>query len=173
MRGLPLFLTVLAVSAGPFYTHGTYGTPGTLAPWHPGTMAPRHHGTQGTLGTDSWPVTFTDVAKEAGLVHPTIYGGIDRKRFIIETNGSGVALVDTDRDGWLDVLTLTGTRLEEGARKETRRTGQVRRPRIGSTETGGTARSRMSPIAPGYGVQVGRRACARATTTTTDGSTCS
>ena len=67
----------------------------------------------------AWPATFTDVAREAGLTHPTTYGGVDRKRFIIETNGSGVALVDVDRDGWLDVLVLSGTRLQEGARKDT------------------------------------------------------
>jgi hypothetical protein len=63
-----------------------------------------------------WPVTFTDVAKEAGLVHPTIYGGVDRKRFIIETNGAGVGLIDYDNDGWLDALVLSGTRLAEGGR---------------------------------------------------------
>ena len=49
-------------------------------------------------GTLAWPVTFTDTAQKAGLVHATVYGGLDRKRFIIETNGSGVALVDVDRD---------------------------------------------------------------------------
>jgi enediyne biosynthesis protein E4 len=63
-----------------------------------------------------WPVTFTDTAKQAGLIHPTIYGGIDKKRFIIETNGAGVALVDVDRDGWLDVLMLSGTRLAANSR---------------------------------------------------------
>ena len=47
-----------------------------------------------------------------------VYGGVDRKRFIIETNGSGVALVDYDNDGWLDALTLSGTRLQEGTREE-------------------------------------------------------
>ena len=51
-------------------------------------------------------------------MHPTIYGGVDRKRFIIETNGAGVALIDYDKDGWLDVLTLSGTRLQEGARQD-------------------------------------------------------
>ncbi len=64
------------------------------------------------------PITFTDVAKDAGLVHPTVYGGVDRKRFILETNGSGVALVDVDRDGWLDALVLSGTRLAEGTRTD-------------------------------------------------------
>ena len=66
----------------------------------------------------AWPVTFTDVGREAGLTRPTIYGGLDRKRFIIETNGAGVALVDVDRDGWLDLLVLSGTRLQDGARKD-------------------------------------------------------
>jgi enediyne biosynthesis protein E4 len=64
-----------------------------------------------------WSVSFTDVAAKAGLVHPSIYGGVDRKRFIIETNGAGAALVDYDNDGWLDALVLSGTRLEEGARR--------------------------------------------------------
>ncbi|MGH9312384.1 MAG: CRTAC1 family protein [Vicinamibacterales bacterium] len=66
----------------------------------------------------AWTVAFTDIATRAGLVHPSIYGGVDRKRFIIETNGAGAALIDYDNDGWLDALVLSGTRLEEGARRD-------------------------------------------------------
>ena len=66
----------------------------------------------------TWPVQFTDIAARAGLVHPSVYGGVDRKRFIIETNGAGVALLDYDGDGWLDALVLSGTRLAEGERRE-------------------------------------------------------
>ena len=65
---------------------------------------------------DAWRVTFTDVAGRAGLTHPSIYGGIDRKRFIIETNGCGTAFIDYDNDGWIDALVLSGTRLAAGAR---------------------------------------------------------
>jgi hypothetical protein len=65
-----------------------------------------------------WPVRLVDVAAEAGLVHPTLYGHAERKRFITETNGSGVALLDVDEDGWLDVLVLSGTRLEEDSRRD-------------------------------------------------------
>ena len=61
---------------------------------------------------NDFPVTFTDIAGAAGLSTPTIYGGIDRKRYIIETNGCGVAFFDYDNDGWMDVLILSGTRLE-------------------------------------------------------------
>jgi enediyne biosynthesis protein E4 len=65
-----------------------------------------------------WAATFVDVAASAGLRHPSIYGGVEQKRFIIETNGAGVALLDLDNDGWLDALVLSGTRLEDGARRD-------------------------------------------------------
>ncbi len=66
----------------------------------------------------TWPVQFTDIAATAALTFPSIYGGVDQKRFIIETNGAGVALIDYDRDGWLDALVLSGTRLAEGERRD-------------------------------------------------------
>ena len=66
----------------------------------------------------TWGVELKDVAERAGLRETVVYGGVDRKRFIIETNGSGVALLDYDNDGWLDVLTLSGTRLSDGTRDE-------------------------------------------------------
>ena len=66
----------------------------------------------------AWGVSFVDVAARAGLTTPLVYGGLDQKRFIIETNGSGVALVDVDADGWLDVLLVNGTRLEDGTRRD-------------------------------------------------------
>jgi len=65
-----------------------------------------------------WSVSFTDIAQRAGLRDSIVYGGLDRKRFIIETNGAGVALVDYDRDGWLDALVLSGTTLKDGTREE-------------------------------------------------------
>jgi hypothetical protein len=55
---------------------------------------------------------FTDVAAEAGLTAPVIYGGVDHKEFIFETVGCGVAFFDFDNDGWLDILVLCGTRNE-------------------------------------------------------------
>jgi hypothetical protein len=65
-----------------------------------------------------WPVTLVDVAARAGLTHASVYGGLTEKRFIIETNGAGTAFLDYDNDGWLDALVLSGTRLEDGQRKE-------------------------------------------------------
>ena len=55
---------------------------------------------------------FTDVAKEAGLTQPVVYGGIETKNYIIEVVGCGVAFLDYDNDGWLDLFVLSGSRLE-------------------------------------------------------------
>jgi hypothetical protein len=55
---------------------------------------------------------FTDIAAQAGLTHPVIYGGLTRKDYIVETVGCGVAFLDYDNDGWLDIFVLCGTRME-------------------------------------------------------------
>ena len=56
---------------------------------------------------------FTDVARQAGLLAPVIYGTADRKDYILEANGCGCAFVDYDNDGWMDIFILSGTRIEE------------------------------------------------------------
>ena len=53
---------------------------------------------------------FVDVGERAGLRHPSVFGGVDAKEYIVETIGCGVAFIDYDNDGWLDVFVLNGTR---------------------------------------------------------------
>jgi hypothetical protein len=60
----------------------------------------------------SSPVQFIDVAEQAGLKVPNVWGGVDRKRVIIETKGSGLAFFDYDNDGWLDIYLTNGSRLD-------------------------------------------------------------
>src|SRR5580692_5816335 len=54
---------------------------------------------------------FTDVAEKAGITMQEIFGGIDTKKYIIETTGTGVAIFDYDNDGWPDIFLVNGTRL--------------------------------------------------------------
>ncbi len=53
---------------------------------------------------------LTDVAQQAGLTHPIVYGAPDSKSYIIEVVGCGVAFIDYDNDGWQDLFVLHGTR---------------------------------------------------------------
>ncbi len=62
--------------------------------------------------TPASPVQFIDVAEKAGLNIPNVWGGVDKKRVIIETKGSGIAFFDYDNDGWLDIYLTNGSRLD-------------------------------------------------------------
>jgi hypothetical protein len=55
---------------------------------------------------------FVDIAAKAGLTAPVVYGGVERKKYILETNGCGIAFYDYDHDGWLDIFVPGGSRLE-------------------------------------------------------------
>jgi hypothetical protein len=75
---------------------------------------------------------FIDVAANAGLRAPVIYGGEEAKKYIIESTGCGCAFIDYDNDGWMDLFILSGTRLG----------GSQKAPRIDSTKTIAMAPSR-------------------------------
>jgi hypothetical protein len=55
---------------------------------------------------------FTDIAKKAGLTDTVVFGGVDTKKYIIETTGTGVAIFDYDNDGWPDIFIVNGTSLD-------------------------------------------------------------
>jgi hypothetical protein len=58
---------------------------------------------------DSGTVVFQDVTKQAGLSGWVHKMGAPDKKFIVETNGSGVGLIDYDNDGWLDIYLVNGS----------------------------------------------------------------
>src|SRR5205807_6528717 len=59
-----------------------------------------------------FPVSFTDVAKEAGLRISFTSGNEQSKKYIIEANGMGVAFLDYDNDGRQDIFLVNGSRFE-------------------------------------------------------------
>jgi hypothetical protein len=58
---------------------------------------------------DSGPIIFQDISEKTGLTHWRHMMGTPEDTFIIETVGSGVALLDYDNDGWLDIYLVNGS----------------------------------------------------------------
>jgi hypothetical protein len=58
---------------------------------------------------DSGPIVFQDYSEKAGLTRWRHTMGTPDDTFIIETVGSGVALLDYDNDGWLDIYLVNGS----------------------------------------------------------------
>ena len=56
--------------------------------------------------------TFNDIAETAGLTMKFVSGGEKTKRYIIEANGTGVAFIDYDNDGWLDAFLVNSGTLD-------------------------------------------------------------
>jgi len=53
-----------------------------------------------------------DVASKAGITVRNVNGSAESKRYLIESTGSGVAILDYDRDGWPDIFLVNGTTMQ-------------------------------------------------------------
>ena len=95
---------------------------------------------------------FTDVAAPAGLTAPVIYGGVDKRDYIVETVGCGIAFFDYDNDGWLDIFVPSGTRLEGPPQGATNRLYKNNRD---GTFTDVTAHSGLTRTGWASGVTIG------------------
>ena len=71
-------------------------------------------------GTDpaAGRVRFTDVTAAAGITFVNATGDAERKDYIFEVKGGGVAALDYDNDGWTDLLFSRGSSLELWRRGE-------------------------------------------------------
>jgi enediyne biosynthesis protein E4 len=58
-------------------------------------------------------VNFVDIALQAGLTTVDVSGAEKNKQYIVETTGSGVAIVDYDNDGLPDILFVNGNRFQQ------------------------------------------------------------
>ena len=101
------------------------------------------------------PVAFVDVAHEAGLTVPNVWGGVDHKRYIIEAKGSGLAFFDYDNDGWLDIYLTNGNRLDANWPAGKEPTSHLYKNNRDGTFTDVTEKSRLARTGWQTGVCVG------------------
>ena len=65
------------------------------------------------------PVIFADISKQSGLASWSHVMGTAEKKTILEADGSGVALLDYDNDGWLDIYLVNGSTFDALDGKQT------------------------------------------------------
>ena len=84
---------------------GGIASAGTFAPVYDSEKRPITAGGFVDTGT----VVFEDITKASGLASWNHVMGTPQKKYILETDGSGVALIDYDNDGWLDIYLVNGS----------------------------------------------------------------
>src|SRR5438128_9306690 len=99
-------------------------------------------------------VSFTDVARQAGINFVNVFGGATAKRYLLETTGSGVAWIDYDRDGYPDLFLVNGTPIE-GFQPGQAPTNRLFRNNHDGTFTDVTAKAGLLHSGWGQGVCVG------------------
>ncbi|HLH07726.1 MAG TPA: CRTAC1 family protein [Terriglobales bacterium] len=97
---------------------------------------------------------FVDIAKKAGLDLTITYGGKTTKKYIIETTGTGVAILDYDNDGWPDIFIVNGTTLD-GFPKGQAPTSHLYHNNHDGTFTDVTAKAGVAATGWGQGACVG------------------
>ena len=104
---------------------------------------------------DGAPVVYTDITKTAGLDKFHHRSGTPEKKSIIETPGSGVALLDYDNDGWLDIYLLNGSTVPALKGKEPAPQAMLLHNNHDGTFTDVTAKAGVANQRWGFGVAVG------------------
>ena len=112
------------------------------------------------LGQNSRPpkrkpvANFVDIVSKAGLTAQNVFGGVDTKKYIIETTGTGVAIFDYDNDGWPDIFIVNGTTLDPLPSAKPA-TSHLYRNNHDGTFTDVTAKAGLQKSGWGQGVCVG------------------
>jgi enediyne biosynthesis protein E4 len=107
-----------------------------------------------TEGGTPLSFSFENVARQAGLNHVTVFGGSAANKYLLETTGTGVAFVDYDEDGWLDLFFVNGTTLE-GFPADKAPTNHLYRNKGDGTFEDVTARAGLGASGWGQGTCVG------------------
>src|SRR5437899_9981737 len=115
----------------------------------PAAPVPKHDAKTPTTN----PPLFVDVTHAAGIDFRLTCGGPE-KLYIVETQCGGAAAFDYDNDGWMDILLVDGSTIEDY------RAGKCHPPRLYRNQHDGTfadvsAKSGLNFCGWGYGVAIG------------------
>jgi len=106
------FADILALAAPTQQQQETKPKIGPIERSYDAKPAPPPPGPKSAIEGTPLGVSFVDVVKGSGLDIETIYGGVGKNKYLLETTGCGLAFYDYDNDGWLDVFLVNGWRLE-------------------------------------------------------------
>lgn len=101
------------------------------------------------------PVVFMDIAQQAGLTNWHHKAGTPEKRFILDAKGPGVALLDYDNDGWLDIYLVNGSTYQALDGKEAPPEAALFHNNHDGTFTNVATKAGVTNDRWGYGVVVG------------------
>jgi enediyne biosynthesis protein E4 len=101
------------------------------------------------------PAWFVDVSARAGITVRNVNGGSTSKRYILESTGSGVAILDYDRDGWPDIYLVNGSELPSVRQSGEAPTGHLFHNNHNGTFTDVTAKAGLTFAGWGQGACVG------------------
>jgi hypothetical protein len=101
------------------------------------------------------PVIFKDIAEKAGLTTWRHTMGSPAKNYILETTGSGVALLDYDNDGWLDIYFVNGSTFDSLSGKTEPPHAALFHNNHDGTFTNVTEKAGVANDRWGYGVAIG------------------
>ena len=101
------------------------------------------------------PIVFQDISEKAGVTSWHHSMGTLEKKFIIEEIGSGVALLDYDNDGWLDIYMVNGSTYDAMSGKVTPPHAALFHNNHDGTFTDVSAQAGVQNDRWGFGVAVG------------------
>ncbi|SEF70615.1 Repeat domain-containing protein [Bryocella elongata] len=101
------------------------------------------------------PAWFVDVATKAGITVRNVNGDAENKKYIVEATGSGVAILDYDRDGWMDIFLVNGQELHPEQRRGEAPTSHLFHNNHDGTFTDVTSKAGLVSTAWGQGACVG------------------
>ena len=104
---------------------------------------------------DAGTVVFEDASKASGLASWRHVMGTAQKKYILETDGSGVGLIDYDNDGWLDIYLVNGSTYDALAGKAAPPHAALFHNNHDGTFTNVTAKAGVANDRWGFGVAIG------------------